>query len=62
VFNLKNKINMKLTLTEKILSLILLILLVNYYNDYKEKVKLAEIKQQQLSNDILMDYVKNITN
>lgn len=53
---------MKLTLTEKILSLILLILLVNYYNDYKEKVKLAEIKQQQLSNDILMDYVKNITN
>ena len=52
---------MKLTLTEKILSLILLILLVNYYNDYKEKVKLTEIKQQQLSNDILMDYVKTIS-
>ncbi len=52
---------MKITLTEKILALILLVLLVNYYNDYKEKVKLAEIKQQQLSNDILMDYVKTIS-
>ena len=48
----------QIKLTDKLLILILTILLVNYYNDYKEKKHISEIKQQELSNQLLLDFVK----
>lgn len=48
----------RLTLTDKLLAMILLILLVNYYNDYKEKRYKRQIAQQELSNKILLDFIK----
>ena len=47
----------QIKLTDKLLILILMILLVNYFNDYKEKKHMLEIKRQELSNQLLLDLI-----
>jgi hypothetical protein len=51
----------KLKLTDKLLIMIILVLIINLFNQYQEKKHIKEVEHQKFRNEILMHYVKTIS-